>query len=68
MTDRDIERIENFMTKFDLSMNDIFCILVIGVCELGITRTDETEQQLYAAMDNYIYEETQEIRSLYHDM
>lgn len=36
MTNYDIERIEKFMDLFELSMNDIFNMLGIGVCHLGI--------------------------------
>lgn len=58
MTNYDIERIEKFMDKFELSMNRIFSLLGVGVCESGILACKINNKQymdLFKQMDDYIF-------------
>ena len=59
MTNYDIERIEKFMDKFELSMNEIFAMMGTGVCASQIYNTtiSESSLQFLKEMDDYIFNE-----------
>ena len=60
MTNYDIERIEKFMDLFELSMDDIFAFIGVGVCRIAINRIslgfgDDPRIQNLRDMDDYIF-------------
>lgn len=61
MTNYDIERIEKFMDLFELSTDDIFAFIGVGVCRMAINRTlsgsgdDDPMIQNLQNMDAYIF-------------
>lgn len=68
MTSNDIERIEKFMDTFELSMNDIFCFLGVGVCQIGVKARLEGDinmENLHHEMDDYIFNDILAHKEIY---